>query len=513
MEKRPRDIWEIFSRFGNGPVKTTSLLWGLSIIIALCIGGYYVRPWFHGLVIGIYRSPLFMMFLFAIILLALINLIMLFYMSRAQFKDTGRYNMFKRVRSILTVVVVIFMICLVPLFFYSGYYMDRALYEETDYVLLDGMPETDVIRFLPFSVAERYSLDVFTDPQYTLGDGDLVKEDGRLYWNFPMVPEGSILYFTKKPQGVISISADNSSKEIETNMQEMEIGEDIGITDNIEWQIYKKDMFCDIADIYYQDDKIIVSVIKYKFKLIGRYPYFGGVYTIDFDGNIEYYSPEDAAEQPWGNRIYPESLARKQVEVVNTRKGLLNMWFYHEEMIEIQDVYSGGNQQPFLLDTEDGLVWMTAVEPRGRSFGLYELYFQNAVDGKIYLYRVSEDNLTGPRYSVDYVKKTFPNYDWYSFYISEPRPIIKDGELYWLVSIVPNDSAGVTMQCVVNAKTSEVTSFDSDEKVLAFFEGEQPLPPDEGVTIEDVKEKIREVEDILEELKALLEELEPQQVN
>ncbi|HOP09800.1 MAG TPA: hypothetical protein PLC12_06250, partial [Candidatus Methanofastidiosa archaeon] len=378
----------------------------------------------------------------------------------------------------LTALVVIFIIALVPLYMYSGYYMDRTLYENTDYIYIESMPETNLIRFLPFSVAERYSLDAFTDPQYTLGDGDLVKQDGRLYWNFPIVPEGTILYFTKKPQGVISISADNSEKEISTNMSEMDIGENIGITDGIEWNIYKQDMFCDIADIYYQDDLIIVSVIKYKFKLIGRYPYFGGVYTIDFDGNIEYYDPEEAAEQPWGNRIYPESLARKQIEVVNTKNGLVNMWIYHEEMIEIQDVYSGGNVQPFLLDTEDGLVWMTAVEPRGESFGLYELYFQSAVDGKIYVYRVSSENLTGPRYSIDYVKKTFPNFDWNSFYISEPRPIIKEEQLFWLVSIVPYDSAGVTKQCVVNAKTSEVTSFESDEDVLAFFAGDVPGTPD-----------------------------------
>jgi hypothetical protein len=387
--------------------------------------------------------------------------------------------------------------------------MDRTLYEKTDYIYIESMPETDLIRFLPFSVAERYSFDAFTDPQYTLGDGDLVKQSGRLYWNFPIVPEGSILYFTKKPQGVISISADNSEKEIATKMSEMEIGEDIGITDGIEWNIYKQDMFCDIADVYYQDDLIIISVIKYKFKLIGRYPYFGGVYTIDFDGNIQYYSPEDAAGQPWGNRVYPESLARKQIEVVNTKKGLLNMWIYHEEMIEIQDVYSGGNMQPFMLDTANGLVWMTAVEPRGESFGLYEIYFQNSVDGKIYVYKVSAENLTGPRYSIDYVRKTFPNFDWNSFYISEPRPIIKDLQLYWLVSIVPYDSAGVTKQCIVNAKTSEVTSFESDEEVLAFFTDVEPGTPDEeDTTLEDIKRKIDELEGLIEEIRDLLEEYE-----
>ncbi|MBN1786352.1 MAG: hypothetical protein JW825_05140 [Candidatus Methanofastidiosa archaeon] len=508
MAQRAGEFWRKFRDRGTMPPDISSMWWILIPLVALLAICYYVRPWFHGIIMGLYKSPLVLMFLFAIFLLLVINLVMYYYISRVQFKDTAKYNTFQKVRRALTILVVIFMISLVPLYLYSGYYMDRTLYENTEYIELTTMPETDVIRFLPFSVAERYSLDAFTDPQYTIGDGDMVKQGGRLYWNFPMVPEGSILYFTKKPQGVISISADTSGKEISTQMAEMQIGENIGITDNIEWRIYKEDMFCDIADIYYQDDLIVVSVIKYKFKLIGRYPYFGGVYTIDFDGNINFFSPEEAAEQPWGNRVYPESLARKQVEVVNTRNGLLNMWIYHKEMIEIQDVYSGGNQQPFLLDTDDGLVWMTAVEPRGRSFGLYEIYFQGAVDGKIYVYRVSSENLTGPRYSIDYVKKTFPNFDWFSFYISEPRPIIKNGELYWLVSIVPNDSAGVTMQCVVKAKTSDVTSFASDAEVKAFFEDNEEGPTDEGITIEDIRDKIEEVEALLDELKALLEELE-----
>jgi uncharacterized membrane protein len=482
--------------------------WPVAVIAGLLLAGaYYVRPWFHGIVIGLYKYPLVLFLLFALVVLVVAQIALLIRADDMRNKDTGKHQRAVRTRRVLGTTMVALIICIIPLLMYSSYYMDRALYENTDYTLLEGMPETEIFRFLPLSVASRYSLDAFTDPQFTLGDGDLVEEDGRLYWKFPIVPDGTLLYYTKKPQGVISIAADMSGKEVTTSLQDMEIGENIGITDNITWQIYKQDMFCDIADIYYQDDMIIVSVIKYKFKLLGRYPYFGGVYTIDYDGTITHYSPDEAAQQPWGTRIYPESLARKQVEVVNTKNGLLNMWIYHKEMIEIQDVYSGGNRQPYLIDTTEGLMWMTAVEPRGRSFGLYEIYFQDAATGQMYTYRISNANLTGPRYSVDYVKKTFPNFDWFSFYISEPRPVIKDGELYWLVSIVPNDSAGVTRQCVVNARTSDVTAFESDADVKAFFAGAVVPGEDEGPSIEDVQEKIAEIEAILASLKELLAEL------
>ncbi|MHC1604364.1 MAG: hypothetical protein ACXQTP_00105 [Candidatus Methanofastidiosia archaeon] len=506
MAKRSFDFKEFW---GDEKRKAPTIRFskGFIVVIIILLGlMYYVRPIFHGIIISLYRSPLVLFVLIAIILLFIFNTVISIRIKKAQFTDTKAYNRLQLTKKIFSSIIIIFIVCLIPLFFYSGYYMDRALYENTDYIAMETMPETETIRFLPFSVAKRYSLDAFTDPQFTLGDGDLVKEGDRLYWNFPMVPEGTILYFTKKPQGIISIAADKSTKEIETNFVEMEIGENIGITDNISWQIYKKDMFCDIENIFYQNDLIIVSVVKYRFHWIGRYPYFAGVYTIDYDGNIDFFTPEEAAKQEWGKRIYPESLARKQVEVVNTRNGLLNMWFYHKEMIEIQDVYSGGNRQPYLLDTEDGLIWMTAVEPRGRSFGLYEIFFQDAVTGEIHVYRISESNLTGPRYSIDYVKKNFPNFDWYSFYVSEPRPIIKDGQLYWLVSVVPNDSAGITKICVVNAKTSEVASFDIDAQVKAFFTGD--VPHEEENLIEILKEKIADVEKLLDELKSLVSQLE-----
>lgn len=483
--------------------------WKMAIVLAVILAlGYLVRPVFHGIVMVFYKSPLLIMFFLALIA---------FFISRYIFKnkevqyarnDTARYMRTRRVSQAVSVVLIICIIATILLSLYNGYYMDRTLYENTDYTEVDLLPDTQYIRFLPYSVAQRYSYDVFTDPQYTLGDGDLVLEGESIFWKFPMVPEGSLLYFTKKPQGVISISADTSAKEVVSTFNDMEVGENIGITDNITWKIYKQDMFCDIADIYYQDDLIIVSVIKYRFKLIGRYPYFGGVYTIDYDGNIEFFSPDEASGMEWGARIYPESLARKQVEVVNTKNGILNMWIYHKEMIEVQDVYSGGNTQPFLLSTEEGLVWMTAVEPRGQSFGLYEIYFHDASTGELHKYSVSNENLTGPRYSVDYVEKTFPNFDWNTFYISEPRPIVKDNVLFWLVSIVPNDSAGVTRQCIVNAKTSEVLAFDTDEALLDFFEKGTITPPGGPTSLDELRDRIEDLEDLVGQLMALLEQLE-----
>jgi hypothetical protein len=59
----------------------------------------------------------------------------------------------------------------------------------------------------------------------------------------------------------------------------------------------------------------------------------------------------------------------------------------------------------------------------------------------------------------------------------------------------------------VNARTSDVTAFESDADVKAFFAGAVVPGEDEGPSIEDVQEKIAEIEAILASLKELLAEL------
>jgi hypothetical protein len=57
--------------------------------------------------------------------------------------------------------------------------------------------------------------------------------------------------------------------------------------------------------------------------------------------------------------------------------------------------------------------------------------------------------------------------------ILEPRPVVKDGTLYWMATITNADRAGVNQTVMVNAsEQGEVTVLETYEDVVAFVEGE-----------------------------------------
>ena len=114
MSKKARDIWERFQGGGKISIGRPSIwiLVALAAVLSLC---YYVRPWFHGLIIGLYRAPLVMMFLFAIFLFIMMNLFMYSQLEKTRNRDTARYERYQRIRKGLTALVVIFIIALVPL--------------------------------------------------------------------------------------------------------------------------------------------------------------------------------------------------------------------------------------------------------------------------------------------------------------------------------------------------------------------------------------------------------------
>lgn len=71
-------------------------------------------------------------------------------------------------------------------------------------------------------------------------------------------------------------------------------------------------------------------------------------------------------------------------------------------------------------------------------------------------------------------KAAFPNYQWgQNAVILEPRPVVKDENLYWMATITNADKAGVNQTVMVNAsEQGEVTVLETYEDVTAFVEGE-----------------------------------------
>ena len=84
---------------------------------------------------------------------------------------------------------------------------------------------------------------------------------------------------------------------------------------------------------------------------------------------------------------------------------------------------------------------------------MYRAIYVDAHSGEITFFDPGTgSSLIGVNKALDYAKATFPNYQWgQNAVILEPRPVIKDENLYWMATITNADKAGVNQTVMVNA--------------------------------------------------------------
>jgi hypothetical protein len=485
--KKPHtvDVTHMVSFRRHGTAAVVALL-----ILALFV--YFFRPWFHDLAMGFYRLPV----IWAVLVSA--GLIILFVNLR---------------QYILTIVSgALLLISLAGLVF-NFVIIQNYIVDNTDYNKISALPDSDQLRILPKAVARRYLEDSLQKSREKVGDLNIVNIDNSLFWIAPRIPDGTILYFTQKVNGLMLADASKSDRSTQLITKTLSIGEGIGITDNINWRIFKTEYWLDIGDIYYiyKDDRVytVAPIIRYTFRFPVMVPYYGGVFVVDEDGVIAVYGPTEIVSEPLfqGNRAFPEELARLYVDSYKYNLGVWNTWFLHKDQIEITDVYGQGNQQPFLMPTADGLKWIVATEPYGESYGVFKIFLVDALTGRIDMMEMNEDQtLTGPVRVVSYVKKKFPRIDWSTSRIAEPRPYVVDGSLYWMLSITPMDFAGISYSVFVNSENNEVSATQSDSDTQKFISGEPITIDAEEAPSEDMSQIIDEIEQRLAKLKELVEE-------
>jgi hypothetical protein len=469
-----------------------------AVVLAILI--FFFRPWFHEVAMGIYTTPLVWFFF-----ISLMAAIILFVQKK---------------KSIAAIFIGITILSFVALSL-NDVILQRYIVKENVYNEINSLPDSTDIRILPKAVALRYLEDSLQKSREKIGGINIVNLDSGLFWMAPRVPDGDILYFTQKVNGVMTADATKTDRETKMVAKKLSVGEEIGVTDNIYWRIFKHKFFVDLGDVYYiyKNDKIltIAPVISYRFKFPVMIPYFSGVIVLDESGTIKEYSPTEVAqlEEFSNNRAYPSELARLYVDSYKFNLGVINTWFLHKDQIEISDVYGQANRQPFLMPTTEGLKWIVATEPFGESYGVFKIFMVDALTGRIDMLELNEDQtLTGPVKVISYVKKKFPIIDWGSSRIIEPRPFVINGKLFWMMSITPNDYAGIAYTVFVNSENNEVTAFDNDEGVYNFIKKgisedeveiteEGTIGSTDKTTEELRQEKIDQIEKLLEELKAL----------
>jgi len=376
----------------------------------------------------------------------------------------------------------------------------------------EKLPTFSPLRLTPKSVATRYAEDTFQNPQEHLGDSQIVLINGKLERVFPRFPDGGLLYFLNKLSGFVLIETDTLERKVSIEDVTFKYANGIGIFDNLYFQLSLKKYFVEYSKepIYLKNDKgqwiTVVPYITYRGLLL-RTPEWGGVMVIDPDGTITDYSPEEAQKISYfeKNRIYPKELAEFYSEAYAYRKGLLNKWFFHEDQSEI--VHLPASEKVLHVPTTEGYKQMIVTEPYGKSYGIFKIFFFDATTGKAEIVEYDQKTqLTGPIAAADYVKREFPTYDWNSFILSEPRPILVQDSLYWLLSIIPYDAAGIAGTVLVNAETNEVLRFLTQAELNAFItSGTAPIVPSTpGFSKAQIQERVNSLQRELDQLKQLV---------
>ncbi|CAN5624206.1 hypothetical protein BH24ACT22_BH24ACT22_05820 [soil metagenome] len=444
---------------------------------------WFVSPVFHGLVMLFYVNwPFFVA--------TLGGSALVFYLWSVGDRDPA-----KLVALVAALAVVAYAITAAPL--RDLKFLDSIQAEE-----IPDMPDTTGVRYLPYDVAARFGQNTQDNSTLVLGGFEpLDNEEGGIDWVSPREPNGPWNSIANNQDGAMVIEPNGETEIIN---QEFRRGEGMALYRNVQWKLIRNKFFAHHTNQYYiMDGKELLGIvpyISYRFSFPVMVPQWGGVMVVHPDGETEKLSPDEARsdERFEGERLYPEQLARKVGGVWKYRNGYWNTWFAHEDEATIPqinapeespsatlDEATSTNQMPFLIPTQKGPQWFLAAEPYGRSFSMYRAIYVDAHSGEItYFDPGTGGSLIGVNKALDYAKATFPNYQWgQNAVILEPRPVIKDENLYWMATITNADKAGVNQTVMVNAsEQGEVTVLETYSDVTSFVEGKDT---GETVNLED----------------------------
>ncbi len=478
-------------------------------IIVLCIA-WLLRPWLHPLLMAVVIAPLKFILLLGLIVM-IVSIIRRVGPIRTVRRSAANYTLeaTKPLSAAKTVsALVLFAVIIVGLGIEDQLRIARTA-ATIDYQERTTLPEFTPLRLTPKQVAERYAHDTFQSPQERLGDSQIALIDNRLQRVFPRLPDGALLYFIRPLTGFVTVATDTLDRTVNISDQEFRYAEGIGVFDNLYYRLSLKRYFVTYSSepTYLKDDQgewiTVVPFITYKGFFL-PVPTWGGVMVVHSDGTIDEYTPDEAVQISYlaGNRLYPKELASYYARSYAYSDGLINNWFIHRDQSEV--VQLPNDETVIHAPTTEGFKQIVVAEPYGRSYGIYKIFLFDATTGKREIISYTNDTqLTGPVAAADYVKKEFPTYDWTAFSLSEPRPLLINNELHWLMSIIPNDAAGIAATIFVNAQTNAISKVTTPAELQALLtrgivQDDQPV--DTNATLLDHINTMQQELDSLREL-------------
>ncbi|HEY8466904.1 MAG TPA: hypothetical protein VIL04_08880 [Solirubrobacterales bacterium] len=356
---------------------------------------------------------------------------------------------------------------------------------EIEYELVDELPQRTQPRLLP-----RASVD--DDPRFVdVGETHLVRDPdtGELMWSAEWQPA----LLSGPSQGVVTKPLDDVLSESEIH----EGGFDHSVSaigpSTLKGQARIKHPFSrtQYPVLIPTGERTAIAIAPYAgyrgFPF--RHPYLKGVLVYHQDGTVEDLSPEEAAARPElarSGRIVPEVVARAQAEA------LARSDEFEGEIVDGDD-----NPQPYLtaIDAER-TVWVTIINEKGGSGLVKAVVLADSTTGETQVWQPDEgEQLVSTQGALNearalplqWEEERCCDSDGHSYTVTlrevvEPRLVFKDGEPYYLVSVVPTDELAASREIeytlIVDGRTGETirrlnhvaNGARADEQLQRFFE-------------------------------------------
>ena len=314
----------------------------LIVLLLVLLFLWWVRPVFHGFVMFFYTSPI--VWLPPILIVAIgVGIrrfrgsklskrdLELLTASESDERDRSLRSQLPSVGAGVGVIAGLAFAAFVLGAIFKHPLTNRAIYNNTEYVSIDGLPEGGVVRLVPQEVAVQIASSGFNSPTEKLTDFRSVVTPDGLAWTAFRTPDGVFRIFSKKSQGFVTLNAESTERRVNQSDAELEIAPGQLLTDNLRWRLLKRHYLIDLANPVGALDTqgrpiIIVPYVSYKGFLIRR-PVLGGVFVVHPDGEIEDLSPDEARKRPEitsTGRLFPDTLARRIQDAYAYKRGIWN---------------------------------------------------------------------------------------------------------------------------------------------------------------------------------------------
>lgn len=444
------------------------MLWGLFLTVSL-----------HWIVVQLFVTKL------AFWAVTIVVVVLLGFLTGRMLETTDSDELYMRPTWIGALVVGFVVIIGVGIIALGAYNQDLA---SANYSSLVSLLDTSQVRYLPLEVAKNDASNRYQDSQTELDNFVPVLGPDGVNWVVAQTPQGVFnSLFAYNTQGVLTV---HNNGTIQTTHASMSISEGMFYNRSVTFQVYQRHPFSDATQPYYVvwngEVLTLESYLDYSvnFPWLDITPHWGGTLVIHPDGQVEDLSPEQAMSDPRfaNQRLVPDELASMVAQAWAYRNGIANAWFMHHDQTQVPELPDTSNQMPYLLPLKlngtNTPAWVTAFEPDGsKSGGISRVMAMDAHSGKIYLYTVPQGSeLLGPNLVQQYIRTALPTINWKTdtggnVVTLEPRPLIKAGKLYWMVTITSDKFTGVNQTILVDSSSGAMVSLGSLDEVNQFLAG------------------------------------------